>query len=184
MPVKKENKLHQIYSSSMFEDSNIDNIDNINNNKREIKYCNSNSFKISSDNDDKKEKKDNNNKTNNSIDNSNNEPSFIGDNNSYHRIYEKSLIRIRNQARKKAKITLIMKAISQKVITIIEIYLIIIAIIIINVQIYSIIILSIKLIKQKIQKYINYYQGIILSMYLREIFTIIKPKNSSTKIQI
>ena len=49
MPVKKENKLHQIYSSSMFEDSNIDNIDNINNNKREIKYCNSNSFKTYSE---------------------------------------------------------------------------------------------------------------------------------------
>ena len=82
MSVKKENKLHKLYSSSMFEDSNIDNIDNSNNNKREIKYCNSNSFKISSDNNDKKEKKETNN--------SNNEPSFIGDNNSYHRICKKS----------------------------------------------------------------------------------------------
>ena len=84
MSIKKENRIHKLYSSSMFEDSYID---NSNNNKREIKYCNSNSFKTSSDkSDDKKDKN-----------NSNNELSFIGDNNSYHRVYKKSLEKESNE---------------------------------------------------------------------------------------
>ena len=61
MPVKKENKLHKLYSSSVFEDSSID---NSNNSKREIKFCNSNSFKIRSYNNDKKEKNETNNSNN------------------------------------------------------------------------------------------------------------------------
>ena len=78
MSIKKENKLHKLYSSSMFEDnSNADN----NNNKREIKYCDSDSFKTSNENN---EKEKNNNKN---ISNT----SFIGDDNSYYRIIKKSL---------------------------------------------------------------------------------------------
>ena len=93
MPIKKENQLHKLYSSSMSEESNND---NINKYKKEIKYCESNSFiKISLN----KSDKNNNNEENEGDDKNENidinshdkDLSFIGDNNSYHRVYKKVL---------------------------------------------------------------------------------------------
>ena len=85
MSIKKENKLHQLYSSSMFEDSNVDKSYN----KRDIKYCDSDSFKESNDNNEKEDNKDNNQKISNS--------SYIGGNNSFQRIIKKALDKESNE---------------------------------------------------------------------------------------
>ena len=89
--VKRENKLHNLYSSSIFEESNSE---NMNNNKREIKYCESDdTCKNDSDKSENKKEKENNHIINKNEENISdiNEPSFIGDNNSYYRINKKTL---------------------------------------------------------------------------------------------
>ena len=89
--VKNENKLHKIYSSSLFDDSNMDNIIN---HKREIKYCNSDTFKTindKNDNNNKKEKEDKKETKNNENNSIIHDISFIGDSNSYNRLNKKTL---------------------------------------------------------------------------------------------
>ena len=96
--IKKENNLRKLYSSSAFDDSHENN-DNINKKalfKREIKYCDSETFKTSNNkseklnNEDKKEMENHKfiNKENISDVNS---PSFIGDNNSFHRVAKQAV---------------------------------------------------------------------------------------------
>ena len=97
--IKKENKLHKINSSSMFEDSNMDNTLN---KKKEIKYCDSDTYKTSNDNNNnEKENKKQNNNNNNDKKSEDDNVSFIGDNNSYHRVIKKSLEKDSNEKREK-----------------------------------------------------------------------------------
>ena len=89
--LKRENKFHNIYNSSIFDESHNENIIN---DKREIQYCDSDTFKTSSNKNinEKEKEKENYNIMNKNEDNISdiNEPSFIGDNNSYHRINRKA----------------------------------------------------------------------------------------------
>ena len=89
--IKKENKINKLNSSSMFEDSHADNNNTILN-KRQIKYCDTDTFKTSSDKksikENDKERNDNENKENSS---NKNELSFIGENNSYQRIERQTI---------------------------------------------------------------------------------------------
>ena len=73
--IKKENKLHKLNSSSIFEDSNMENTLK---KKKELKCGDSETYKTNNDNN-------NNEKV------SEGDLSFIGDNNSYHRVIKKSL---------------------------------------------------------------------------------------------
>lgn len=98
--IKKENNLRKLYSSSVFEDSQVDINENTNKNvlyKREIKYCDSETFKTSNNkksekikNEDKKEEENNKIMDKENISDVNS-PSFIGDNNSYHRVIRQTL---------------------------------------------------------------------------------------------
>ena len=110
---KKENKIHKINSSSNFEDSRMD-MNNTLLYKREIKYCDTDTFKTNSNKSRKKKENDNEEKNNrknlkkkhdkginnkgkdnkekDDFDNSNkNELSFIGENNSIQKIEKQSV---------------------------------------------------------------------------------------------
>ena len=92
--IKKENNLRKLYSSSVFDDSHDEINDNVNKKalfKREIKYCDSETFKTSNSKSEKLNNEDKNEIENHKVINKENisdvnNPSFIGDNNSFHRV--------------------------------------------------------------------------------------------------
>ena len=97
--IKKENNLRNLYSSSGFDDSHDEINDNENNNalfKREIKFCDSETFKTSNNKSEKMKNEDKKEIENNKVLNKPNfsdvsSPSFIGDNNSYHRVIRQTI---------------------------------------------------------------------------------------------
>ena len=117
---KNENKIHKISSSSNYEDSRMD-VNNTLLYKREIKYCDTDTFKTNSNKSRKKKENDNeeknnykkdwkkindkdindkskNNKEKDDFDNSNkNELSFIGENNSIQKIEKQSIGKVSSE---------------------------------------------------------------------------------------